>query len=196
MHGLSNKAGPIPESIVQSSQKEFSLPIWSNPNHSIGAKFGTNTLLHGEDVRGRNKVADYFYEFWQSLCKDGHKPSRSDIRPANMKQYLNRLVLIDVESKEVGFNLTVRLIGSHVAAFYGEIAGQDIRDMDNEDAVDRIYTSSATIIETGEPALSITAGISKNKKHLEGFALYMPLFTPEGEINKVMVSVDIKALAK
>lgn len=172
------------------------MPIWSNPPHSVGAKFGTYTLLSGEKMRGHNKVADYFYDFWLNLCKDGSKPSRADIRPSDMKQYLNRLVLMDIEPQEGGFNLSVKLIGSHVAAFYGELAGQDIRRMDNKDAVERIYASSATTIETGEPVLSVTAGISESRENLEGFALYMPLFTPEGDINKIMVSADIQPLIR
>ncbi|MEX0299946.1 MAG: PAS domain-containing protein [Kordiimonas sp.] len=172
------------------------MTIWANPTHSIGAKFGDYSLLLGDDIVGRNKVTDYFYRFWCNLSRDGYKPTRADVRPASMKQYLDRLVLMDVQPIDQAFGLTVKLIGSHVAAFYGEIAGKDIREMDNEDAIKRIYNSSAKVIETGQPALSVTAGISKSKEHLEGFALYMPLFCEEGRVHKIMVSVDIKSLIK
>lgn len=172
------------------------MPIWSEPADAKGAQFGDYTLLTGEDIRGRNRVTDYFHSFWCDLCTDGHQPTRADVRPANMKQYLNRLVLMDVEPRDEEFGLLVRLIGTHVAAFYGEIAGKHIDDMDNPDAIKRIYRSCEKTIKSAEPVLSVTAGIAKNKNHLEGFALYLPLFDESGSVHKIMVAVDIKSLVK
>lgn len=170
------------------------MPIWVHPTEEIDATFGDYALYTGEAISGRNRVVDYFHAFWCSLCTDGRKPSRADVRPSDMKQFLNRIVLMDIEPRGTEFSLLVRLIGTHVAAFYGEIAGKHIEDMDNPDAVKRIYESCSKAIKNQEPVLSVTAGISKNKEHLEGFALYMPLFDDAGAIHKIMVAVDIRTL--
>lgn len=153
-------------------------------------------IVTGEDIPNHNEVTDFFYRFWLSLCEGGRKPSRNDVKPAALKQFLDRVVLLDVTEHAKSFALNVRLIGTYVSTFYGEIAGQDIQMMDNKDAAARIYNSCRVLLENKEPVLSITSGIAKDKKHLKGYALYVPLFDTAGKIDKIMVSVDILPSAR
>ena len=155
---------------------------------------GKYSIYRGSEIKGRNKAADFFHTFWCALCKDGHKPSRSDIKPAAIKQFLNRVVLMDVLGEQPDFQLVVKLIGTHVTAFYGELSGMDINAMPNKEAAKRIYKTCEQVLQHAEPVLSVTTGISRDKIHLEAFALYMPLYNDDGKISKIMAAVDIKSL--
>ena len=87
--------------------------------------------------------------------------------------------------------LLVRLIGTHVANYYGEIGGKYIDKMENREAVKRIYNTCKDVVESRVPVLSVTQSIAQDKIHLYGYALYMPLFNQEGVVDKILVSVDI-----
>lgn len=153
-------------------------------------KYGDYTVYSGTDILGQSTTADYFYNFWTSL----EHPSRKDINPNEMTPYLERLVMMDVLPKGEDFALHVRLIGTFVANFYGEISGNDIRAMPNKQAAARIYSVSKMIVEQKEPLLTITPGFSDDRKYLEALALYMPLFDDKGTVEKIMVCVDIVSL--
>lgn len=150
-------------------------------------QYGDFVVFDGENIVGHNEAADYFYKFWTSL----EKPSRKDIKPAEIKQYLEHIVMMDVRPEDGGFALHVRLIGTFVANFYGEISGQDIRAMPNKKAADRIYRICKLVLDHKAPLLTLTPALSEDKQHLEALALYLPLFDEAGEIEKIMVCVDV-----
>lgn len=153
-------------------------------NHT---KYGDFIVFKDDNIVGQSEATDYFYDFWLSL----DQPGRKDIKPAEIKKYLEHIVMMDVQKSGREFALHVRLIGTFVANFYGEISGQDIRAMPNKQAADRIYRISKLILEHRAPLLSVTPALSADKQHLEALALYMPLFDAAGEIEKIMVCVDV-----
>lgn len=172
------------------------MPLWTSAIQPSQDMTGIYKLYLGKKIRGRNKATDFFHQFWCDLSEGGYKPTRADIRPSNLKQFLNRVVLMDVVPTNQDFGLKVKLIGTHVTAFYGELSGMDIHDMENKEAAKRIYKSCATMLKQSEPVLSVISGISEDKVHLEAYALYMPLYNDAGKIDKIMASVDIKSLSK
>lgn len=165
------------------------------PNRRLADNVAGNySTFIGEEINGQNKAVDFFHSFWCELNATGKKPSRADIRPSALKQFLNRVVLMDLVQDPNRFRLKVKLIGTHVAAFYGEISGMDIDDMPNDAAAERIYNTCNHVLEHSEPVLSVTTGISKDRVHLEAYALYLPLYNEAGQIDKIMAAVDIKSL--
>jgi len=106
------------------------------------------------------------------------------------------LVIIDVQNKgKASANdlaLQVRLIGTTVAHYYGEITGKDVNAMPNKEAAKRIYYLCSLVLEEGKPLLTITPGFAEDKQYLEAFALYMPLFGDAGDIEKIFICVDIQ----
>jgi len=153
-------------------------------NHT---KYGDFIVFKEDNIIGKSEATDYFYTFWMSL----EHPSRKDIKPAEIKKYLEHIVMLDVQKSDQEFALHVRLIGTFVADFYGEISDQDVRAMPNKQAADRIYRISKMILDHKAPLLSITPALSEDKRHLEALALYMPLFDDAGAIEKIMVCVDV-----
>lgn len=156
-------------------------------------RYGAFKALRGGAIRGHNNAADFFYNFWTSL----KHPTRADVNPAKLKPFLDHIVLMDVVDRGDSFSLVTRLIGTHVASYYGEIAGQDIREMENQNAVERIYTVSQMVIDEKQPILTVTPGFDSERQFLEAIALYMPLFEPDGNrVEKFIVSVDIVPVLK
>lgn len=153
--------------------------------------FGQFEILKGEAVLGRHQMVDFFFDMWRTKGGYSHAISRSDIRPQEMKQYLEHVVIMDVERADAGWSLIVRLIGGHVVYAYGEITGKDIREMENTQAVERIYYTSNIVIEEKQPVLTITPGYSQDKLFMEATAFYMPLFDETGDVAKILVCVDV-----
>lgn len=170
-----------------------------NLEHSIlppGTEFGQFVIHGGADIVGKNPIADFFYEYWLSKHREGHLPCRADIKPTDIRKHLDHLVIMDVQRHQHTFSLIVRLIGTHVANFYGEISGKDIKDMTNQVAVHRIYETSKLVLMENSPQLCITPAISPDRQYLEACALYMPLYDEAGEIEKILVAVDVTSKGK
>ncbi len=160
-------------------------------------RFGEQMLFRGSDILGHNKPADFFYNFWQDLNKDGKLPSRKDIHPRHLIKYLENVVLMDCEFNSHGkLILHMKLMGTHVTAHYGELTGKTLDDMTNKDAVRRINHTSQLVITEKQPILGITPGYTNEKLFMEAAAIYLPLFNDKGDVNKIMVSVDVTAMKK
>lgn len=159
-------------------------------------EFGETTIHAGDDIRGRNPVCDFFHDYWLSLKAAKPKPSRADVSPAALTRYLDRVVLMDVTRAGDDFSLVVRLIGTFVTGHYGEISGKDIKDMENKAAAGRVYHLSGMMLRAGAPLMSLTPAFAPDRRHKEGIALYLPLYDENGEINMIMVAVDVQPLSR
>lgn len=153
-------------------------------------QYGSATAYEGAGISGRNAVVDFFYKFWTSL----DRPMRKDVRPSELRRHLDHVVLMDVHHHDDGFGLHVRLIGTYVASYYGEISGQDINSMPNKHAAQRIYNICERLLKEDQPLLTVTPGFDEGKQYLEAYALYMPLYDADGSIEKIMVGVDVASL--
>lgn len=157
------------------------------------AIFGDFEVVDYQDADNRSHMTDFFLDLWRSKGGEQKTISRADISPMEMKQYLEHVVLMDVVRDQDTWRLQVRLIGGHVATFYGEITGKDIREMENSKAVERIYFISGRVIERQEPAMTVSPAFSPDKLYMEAVALYVPLFNKDGEVNKIMVAVHVSS---
>ncbi|UTW59346.1 PAS domain-containing protein [Kordiimonas sp. SCSIO 12603] len=167
----------------------------SNQQVASNTRFGAQTLYRGEEILGKNRAADFFYNHWHALRNQGLRPSREDIKPRNMTRFLDRVVLMDVVPQEPdGFQLLVKLIGGHVASYYGEIGGKFIESMSNKNAVKRIYRTSGLVIEEKQPILGVTPGFCEDRLFMEAHAIYSPLFDENMDVIKILVCVDVKSM--
>lgn len=163
----------------------------SDQTTSRDAIFGEFEVVDYDDIPGRLAMTDFFLDFWRSKGGETRAASRADISPNELKKYLEHVVLLDVVREENSWKLIVRLIGGHVSGFYGEITGKDVRDMENNKAIERIYHACGKVIENGLPKMTVSPALSPDRKYLEAIALYLPLFDKNGEVNKIMVAVHV-----
>ncbi len=167
---------------------------------SLKALFGGTDFYHFRifgtaEIVGHNPVADDVLAYWQGKCRGEALPRRADIRPEEIRAKLPHIVLLDLvpdADARHGFRLITRLIGTHVAQYFGEITGKDIADMENKAAVKRIYHMSALAREHGQPFLSVVRGYAPGREHLDAYALYLPLSDDGETIDKMMVAVDVR----
>lgn len=168
---------------------------------TLKALFGETAFYHfrifsAAEIPGINPVADQVLAYWESRRRGESLPRRDDIRPQEIKRALPHLVLLDLipdEEAVHGFRLMTRLIGTHVAQYFGEITGQDIAEMENEAAARRIYHLCALAREHRQPFLSVVRGFAPGREHLDAYALYMPLAgKADEEVGKILVSVDVR----
>lgn len=158
------------------------------------------------DVFADAEVADVKAEaaevlaYWRSKCRGGALPRRADIRPEELKAHLPHLVLMNVapaQQATPGFRLVTRLIGTHVAAHFGELTEMDIADMPNAAAAERIYYMAGRVIAARAPLMSRVRGIAPEQTHLTAYALYMPLRAADSErIALIFVHVMVELASR
>jgi hypothetical protein len=172
------------------------VPVFRDKTNKLvtDAELGEFTELSGAAIEGRNRVVDFFYHYWRDKHQSGHLPCRADIRPMEISRYIDHTVIMDVTGGLPDFRLTVRLIGTHVTAFYGEITGKDVRLMTNRNAAERIYHICTKVLASGEPQLTVTPAFSPDRQYMEAYALYMPLYGENGAVDKILVAVDVRSL--
>jgi hypothetical protein len=149
------------------------------------------------------------YQYWKEKGGLEQIVSRKDINPADLKPVLRHIVIMDVfpgqsvftpeellASARHTFNLNVRLIGTFVADFYGEITGKDVYQMQHAPAANRIYHMASLVRESRAPQFSMANGYTDGKEHLKAYGLYLPLYEPnhDSEIVKILVYVDVVTL--
>lgn len=164
-----------------------------------------------------SKFTDYtqnnlLYQYWTRKGGLEKRISRDHINPGELKPVLKHIVMMDIipgrspfmppetpASAYHDFALQVRLIGTFVSDFYGEITGKDIYQMHHPTAMNRIYHMSALAKNSQKPQLSVANGYTHGKDHLRAYGLYLPLFdhdqlTQELIVNKMLVFVDVVTL--
>lgn len=155
--------------------------------------FGDFEIVGYADADGRSEMTDFFLDLWRDKGGDQKSIKRADFSPIELKKYLEHVVLMDVIRDRGSWSLTVRLIGGHVANYYGEITGKDVREMNNSKAIERIYYVSRRVIERKEPAMTVSPAFSPERLFMEALALYMPLFDEQNTVEKIMVAVHVSS---
>lgn len=72
------------------------------------------------------------YRYWRSKCRGKAMPSRVDIHPSEMKEFLPHTMLIDViPTGAPGVRFRLRLVGTHIVDGFGqEVTGKFIDEID------------------------------------------------------------------
>ncbi|MFC3050513.1 PAS domain-containing protein [Kordiimonas pumila] len=156
-------------------------------------------LIYGDKISGHSKMVDFMFRYWCTLRETlpSHKPRRKDINPKDFTPYLDKVVLIDLLQESDGLHFFIRLIGTTIASYYGELTGQYVSAMANKEAADRLCHVCEQVIETQAPILSHTVGISLEHEFMDAWTIYLPLYSIDGTaIEKVLLCSDLKARKK
>ena len=160
------------------------------------ATFGEFELIEYQSIDRRFPIMNFFLDLWRKKGGEDKTITRADINPVEMKKYLEHVVLLDVEREGDSWHLIVRLIGGHVAGFYGEITGKDVREMGNTKAIERIYYAARHVINADVPMMTISPAYSADRSFMEAVALYLPLFDNDENVVKILVAVNVSALSQ
>ncbi len=156
--------------------------------------FGAPQVFTGDACIGHHSGTDFFYRHYRSLCDKSHGcPQRQDISPRDFKGYVAHVVLSEIE-RLAPIRLRIRLIGSHVAAAYGEVTGQLVDEFASPEVGRRINTHSQMCADKNTPVLTVTTGLGARQEPLISRACYFPLFNHQGTACMIMTAVFVDRL--
>ncbi|NVJ99052.1 MAG: PAS domain-containing protein [Alphaproteobacteria bacterium] len=137
--------------------------------------------------------AKWLLEYALSKGQGTRLPKRRDLSPADMTDVLPDVLILEPVIGE-GNNLddiTVRLVGSNISSFYGQVTGQSLRKLSDSAAAKRGFDCVAASIATREPIVGVSHRLNDKISYFAVTVLAIPLVNDEGDISQVFVHVDI-----
>lgn len=122
-------------------------------------------------------------------------PGRTDIEPADLKPHLPYLCIAEIEYDEAGrpVDFVFRLVGTRVAATYGEVTGKRASEYDNPDVQERFFLFVRRAMESREAVVGeakrSAAGskIAGSSPAPNALALIVPLSSDGDHIDQILV---------
>ena len=126
--------------------------------------------------------------YWRSKSVAPSIPSRSQIDPLEMRQFLSKVLMIDVESDR---EFTYRLCGTHVAAINGkDLTGQRASELNLGASSQQFIEVYRRAIRSTEPVL-FTGRLWWQDRQWVGFEqIILPLSTDGLKVDKLMCVID------
>lgn len=125
------------------------------------------------------------YDYWLSCAELRPMPSRDDIDPGSMREYLPQISLIDISDGMR--NATFRLAGSRLRDVYGiEVTGKRLGDLEwgeKQEYWQGIYQS---VVDEGVPQMGTVLGPLRQREHVKLFWLRLPLSDDGRSVNKIL----------
>lgn len=99
------------------------------------------------------KPLGLIYNYWNSKRGDRLMPSRTDINPVDMRDFLSHAMLIDVLTDAQGEKrFRMRLVGTHIVSGYGgEFTGKYLDEIDLGDQRDKVIQACLLNVNGKKP---------------------------------------------
>ncbi|MCC3859900.1 PAS domain-containing protein [Pseudemcibacter aquimaris] len=152
--------------------------------------------LELNDVQGvkdlKSDAQKIIYEYFQGKTQGMRLARRDDIDPSEIKSYLPSSVIADIVRNEQGevIDLELRLMGTLVTEFYGELTGKNLSNYGDPDAVSRVMTAVRAFNETRRP-LIYTSDHEKGFKSMVVSIFFFPLSTDGENIDQLFCTFEI-----
>lgn len=130
-------------------------------------------------AQARSPAVGACFAYWQSKRKPGRLPGRQDIDPAEMKPFLEYVILFDVV-REPGrpYRFRQRLLGTHLVELFGrDTTGHFIDESSAPSHYDPVLRRLAAVVDTHQPAFGIYYPPTPHLDFLEYEHLTLPLAT-------------------
>lgn len=133
------------------------------------------------------------YEYFNSKTNNERLAKRDDLNPEEIKPYLPNIGMVDVVRNDNGDleDLIVRLLGTALVTFYGEITGKLLSTFRDPVAAQRVITSVKCIDKTSRPLVYISTGNKEDFKRIETQMLFIPLSNGK-EIEQMFCFIEVK----
>ncbi len=131
----------------------------------------------------------HFYRLWCSLRGTNRWPSRKQLKPIEMREYLEDIMLIDVRDDPLDF--VVRLSGTGYNRFLPhDPTGESIVTFNNGEAV---FTRFSKMLALEKPYLGLNQPVpwaDKMKEYSRFDGMVLPLGDDNNQINILMLLVN------
>lgn len=121
-------------------------------------------------------------------------PCRADIEPGKLKDVLPDVCIMTPDFDPAGVldDITVRLMGTNVVNFYGELTGKSIFTHPSPEIADRIFKSAVFCLERRKPVVVQAFTLSEEKNHLKVSVIYVPLSENNKDIDRFFLHVTVR----
>ncbi|HTQ13920.1 MAG TPA: PAS domain-containing protein [Rhizomicrobium sp.] len=130
------------------------------------------------------------YGYWKSVTGDRPWPSRKDISPRGMKDFVKHIGLIEVRPGRLSPTYAVRIAGGIVENVFGSIGGKTLSEFLPASIEARWRIIFDTMLEARAPIRISTRVSFGGRDYLATEALIAPLGEPDG-ISMILAAVDI-----
>ncbi len=133
--------------------------------------------------RVQSSVLRQLFQYWDE--KRGHRsaPSREDIDPAQMVEFLSNVFLIDVEEEPRRYR--VRLMGTALDHWYG----RDLTGCHVDEITDQVLAALDELVMTWEPWLVSGEYVKKSDRAIVYELLALPMSSDGATVNMILGGV-------
>jgi hypothetical protein len=125
----------------------------------------------------------------------GRYPRRKELLPTDMKEILPDVLILEPQVDVSGRleDIIVRLIGSRMASFYGQVSGRSLRELSDPMAAQRGFECVVQVLNSGEPVVGVSVKLNDDLPYFQVTVLLIPLAAMDNddEIGQVFVHVSI-----
>jgi hypothetical protein len=133
------------------------------------------------------------YDYWTQKCAGRALPSRADIEPLEMKEWLGNLLLAEFFGSVE--NYRVRLDGSNLIGVGGkDRTGKGSEVLTSEEERQLIVAQYGPVLETARPAYFETQFLNSEGRHLREQKLLLPLSDDGAVVNMVLAGIYYRKL--
>ncbi len=138
-------------------------------------------------------MVDRVLSYFEARTEGARIARRSDINPSEMKDLLPDVCILELEKDAAGAleDIVIRLMGTNVVSFYGELTGKSIFTHPSSLVAERIFKSAAFCLERHRPVIVQAFTLSEEKNHLKVSVLYVPLSENNSDIDRFFTHVSV-----
>ncbi|WP_157845997.1 PAS domain-containing protein [Kiloniella litopenaei] len=130
-----------------------------------------------------------FYKYWDSKRQGRQMPSRADLDPIEMKEFLSSIILVDVKRQPLDF--VYRLVGTKEVDARGfDPTGRSVSEGSFGATVEEVLTNYRIVSEHKCPVYD-REGVPSDIANLwQGDAILLPLSDDDETVNMVVAYTD------
>lgn len=135
------------------------------------------------------------YKYWQQKRGDRQMPSRADINPVEMQEFLPHTMLLDVHKDEQGGTIfKARLVGTHIVHGYGnEFTGKTSYELIPGNQMDDLYAACLHSVDAKKPAyLNGQVHLPTTDEHVAFERLGVPLSTDGENVDILLIAAIVR----
>jgi hypothetical protein len=136
-----------------------------------------------------------FYRYWESKRQGRELPSRADLDPLEMKDWLAGIILVDVQQHPR--KLTYRVVGSRsVDLRKADVTGKTVEEGFHGPTLAEVLENYRLVVEERMLVYDYDGTISHSGLMRDSETLMLPLSTDGKIVDKVIVYLEVEDLQK
>ncbi|MBL4837067.1 MAG: PAS domain-containing protein [Kordiimonadaceae bacterium] len=153
-----------------------------------------DTIFHStDDIRKNERDFDTILSYFEQKTEGKRIAKRADLVPSELTIWLPNICILEPlytgdPAEGVLENIQINLIGTALAAFYGETTGKLVTDSADSEAFKRLMQVAQNTIDGKKPVIaSWQSDLTPSRAYLRLQALHIPMSDDGASINRFFV---------